>query len=251
MYQEEGSISFLSVAKQKLLILQSLVNAGFNVIYMDSDIVLFKDPVYDLLQYPESFVFQMDRQECTGFFLTRPRKDAEETINCALNYIDSHRVHDQYSMVYCLKYLNVTRRELNRHLYSNGAVFFAHHNYPWDPIDNDQVLVHNNFIRGEANKEYRFLEIGFIHRNYSEDFLATARYITMEHGSQNSQELEQQLIKLVDWGNRLNRTVVVPPIRCSSMRGGFCTICNMAGPHCFTHILTKAVMGYRISVVVH
>lgn len=44
--------------------------------------------------------------------------------------------------------------------FSSGNVFFSSHQFAWDPISDNQTIIHNNYVLGYTNKIYRLKEMG-------------------------------------------------------------------------------------------
>lgn len=246
-FHEENSDSFRNVASYKFIVIMTILKMNVNVLYTDSDIIIFKNPLPYLLSLNTDFAFQQDDVACTGFFFSRPTMKVMKALKWSVKFINEGKGPDQIALNCYFMDHPVERFLLDRSLFCSGDVFFSRHQYYWDPISPDIYMMHNNYIRGRLNKQYRFLEMGFMEVIRNEDTLPEARYITVESFPYNENQISMQLRILVAIANALNRTVVVPPIPCNIGKG-YCLICGFSQYRCFDYILKAAVLGYRESV---
>lgn len=253
----QGSIVFKNKLKWKLIILAYAVERGYNTFYMDSDIVLFRNPFPYFDTLPDyDFLAQRDVQICSGFMFIRSTPDGKKLMKQSA-YLGS-RLHadDQEAMNAGVKQVPVKSLLLPQDLFPSGEIFFRHFQYAWDlqrsdesRADNGFYMFHNNYVRGSLNKELRLKEMGFfphdINGVYSDP---TARYITFERIHERTREraasriedIHAELSAIVKVANELNRTLVIPPLRCPpSSKWSFCNMCFFEDITCFSSITSK------------
>lgn len=226
--------------------LQSILQMGVSVLYSDSDIILYHNPIPIIQQFSfDSMAFQKDTTVCTGFFYARPTPLSFDLLNRSLENIATKHVGDQTSMRYAFRTMNMDATILPVSQFQSGEVFFASHQYWWDPIDPSIVMMHNNYILGSTCKQYRMLEMNYTsHRTKDPE---DTRYLTAESLPFNAIPLQKELTLLASIANRLNRVLIVPPIPCSIGKG-FCTIANRYKFGCFAEVIEGVKAGYRESV---
>ena len=193
----------------------------------------------------DSIVFQKDGSICTGFFYAQSTPLSIKLFDHALQVINKTQKGDQASMIQTYKDLNLTSVLLPSDVFCSGEVFFSNNQYPWDPISPSIIMIHNNYIRGQLCKQLRMIELGYIKREVKDE--ESSRYLTAESLPSEPKSLRDQLALLASLANRLNRTVILPPIPCSIGKG-YCTICNHERVGCYADILERMKYGFRESV---
>ena len=73
-------------------------------------------------------------------------------------------------------------------------------------------------------------------------------YLTAESLPFEETPLRNHLTLLAQIANRLDRTLIIPPIPCSIGKG-YCTLCNRELDGCFASILQSINRGLRESVI--
>ena len=182
-----GSRAFRSKVHWKLIMLQQAVNQNVRVLYMDSDIILFKDPFPVLNSYKGyDIIAQRDSHICTGFMYLIPtivtKQVLAESIEIRLKLAN---VDDQqaFNMV-VQNNTSVSLLLLPDHLFSSGAVFFKKHSYYWDKIRETQIMMHDNYIVGSKNKIYRLKELKLYKLDVDGEYSnPDAKYLTIEKWS--------------------------------------------------------------------
>ena len=177
----------------------------------------------------------------------RPSIQSVRTIDKILMLMKEKGLSDQPSLVYILRHnLLPTLRWtlLPENLYSSGLYFFRYHQFYWDKIDPQQITIHNNFVTGHWNKIYRLKEMKLypfdINGEYSDP---TSRYLMIEWMQANG---ERGLELAVELANRLNRSLVVPRMSCSSLIDlKECNLCGSQPIQCYHSILKKAVLPWK------
>ena len=118
-------------------------------------------------------------------------------------------------------------------------------------------MFHNNYVRESSNKQLRLKEMGFfvhdIHGAYS---APAARYLTFElvhegrpHANGSRVEnLAAELAAIVRVANRLDRTLVLPPLRCpAGARWAYCNLCFFEVYSCLSSVTRKLKHPYKES----
>ena len=179
-----GSRAFRSKVHWKLIMLQQAVNQNVRVLYMDSDIILFKDPFPVLNSYKGyDIIAQRDSHICTGFMNLIPtlltKQVLAESINIRLKLANAD---DQEAFnVAVQSNTSIKLLLLPDHLFSSGAVFFKKHSYYWDKIRKTQIMMHDNYIVGSKNKIYRLKELKLYKLDVDGEYSnPDAKYLTIE-----------------------------------------------------------------------
>lgn len=84
-------------------------------------------------------------------------------LSLVLQTMSKLHLSDQPSILYLLR--NNMQPSLQVHLlpettFSSGNVFFTSHQFSWDPLSDNQTIIHNNYVLGYTNKIYRLKEMG-------------------------------------------------------------------------------------------
>lgn len=105
-----------------------------NVLYMDSDIFLLKNPFPFLYQYNSlDFVAQQDYTVCTGFIFLWHTKatlrmlEVARNIRWIINGGDQRAVQSVVDVIKEIKY-----KLLPTNLFMNGDIFFSKYQHSWD-----------------------------------------------------------------------------------------------------------------------
>ena len=143
-----------------------------DLVWLDTDLYFLKDPRPALLRHhastPAPIHFQHSRANaCTGFFFMPGgfRDRQFKLIKAAQTRLETHLRTDRASRTYkgdeaCINQELLTGQHkytyLSRVLFPNGEDFFTRH------VSNKHtaIMVHNNFIKGLANKIQRFKDHG-------------------------------------------------------------------------------------------
>jgi len=182
------SSGFADVAVVKPAVIKAVVEMGYDVIWMDTDIVLFANPIEDIGEHDADIVIQsggtiaevnpepetLFRDElCTGFFLIKSTPSSVDFLTHVIlelsNHEDEVQFGDQAALNIVLwewkwrgdgRGINVVI--LNPVRYPSGGVFFEHHDrvYGSEGMGIDPVMVHNNFLVGKGKKVERFKRHG-------------------------------------------------------------------------------------------
>ena len=129
----QGSFSFKRKLKWKLVILDYAVQQGYQTFYMDSDIVLFKDPIPYFNSLPQyDLLAQRDTNVCTGFMFIRPTPNGKRLMKLAAYLGSLPYADDQESLNLALRYVHARTLLLPESLFPSGCIFFQHYQYSWD-----------------------------------------------------------------------------------------------------------------------
>ena len=242
----QGSKEFSAVSSFKFTVVRYLMSLNVTVLYSDSDIILLHNPFpYLHSMNTDSIVFQKDGTICTGFFYMKPTLLSINLLDYSLQVINRTKSGDQKGMIQAYRAFNLTPVLLPPSLFSSGEVFFASHQYSWDEVSPSLIMMHNNYILGYVCKRLRMLEMGYVKRKKKDK--ESDLYLTAESLPLNETMIRSQLSLLVSLANQMNRTLIIPPIKCNKGRG-FCTICNQEEARCFSDLLKQLIYGYRESV---
>ena len=179
-----GSNAFQNKVHWKLIMLLQAINQNVRVLYLDSDVILFRDPFPVLNSYTGyDILAQKDDAICTGFMYLFPTRLTKVILTKTIEIRPKMKNADDQ------KAFNKVAHEVNgtKVLYlpdsqfSSGAVFFKEHSYYWDTINDTQIMMHDNYIVGITNKIYRLKEMKMytldVNGEYSNPL---ARYLTIE-----------------------------------------------------------------------
>lgn len=133
-FVKQSSDSFYRVSSFKFSVIQTILRLGVNVLYSDSDIIIYHNPIPVIQSTPfNSSIFQKDMTICTGFFYMEPTPLSFDLMKRALVYIQEKHKTDQGSLIRTFKDLKLTASILPSNLFQSGSVFFRRHQYWWDP----------------------------------------------------------------------------------------------------------------------
>ena len=178
-YAVEKSPLFAKKMQNKLNIIYIALLHGYNVFYMDSDIILFKNPFpyfYSIKSY--DMLVQKDAYICSGFMFIYSKKSTIDLFNIDIGNNNG----DQNALIKSYKQKkNVELYFLPTDTFTNGKIFWSNHSFYWDPIDSKQIMVHNNYVYYREIKDYRFKEMHLyaldVNKEYSDP---NGRYLTIE-----------------------------------------------------------------------
>ena len=126
----------------KFVIIRRILLLGINCLYIDSDVILFKDPFSELSKpkYADADILaQQDIHLCTGFIYFRPTNSSFDVIERSLQLMKVEPLNGQEAMVRVVTQRYVPSLKyilLDLHLFSRGGNFFEEHQFCWTPIGN-------------------------------------------------------------------------------------------------------------------
>ena len=179
-----GSPAFQNKVQWKLIMLLQAVNQNVRVLYLDSDIILFKDPFPVLNSYTGyDILAQKDGEICTGFMYLFPTRLTKQLLEETIEIRPKMTKADDQNAFNKVVSSNPSTKllYLPEQLFSSGAVFFKMHSYYWDNISEKQIMMHNNYVVGIINKNYRLKELKMYTLDVNGEYSnPEAKYLTIE-----------------------------------------------------------------------
>jgi hypothetical protein len=167
VYAEEADFktkAFARIMVAKVQALEIMSREGFFVFYMDTDIVLLRDPIENYFKLPPRRIYmQSDRPDfrlfpsnhCAGVIFMAPSTHTADIMKKAYDlviHMKADSMHDQEVLNSILTDVGT----LSPGGYPNGKRFFEKRSDCWER----PVLVHNNWIVGLKSKVQRFKDHG-------------------------------------------------------------------------------------------
>ena len=161
-----GSPSYYAKTNIKTKVMLHALTLGFNILLIDLDVVLFKNPMPYLRNTSYDIQISLDRvQWNTGFMYARPTNASLELFQTAWKYfLKYHKSHDQAYIFMTLKQMledkTINVQELSTRQFPNGYYYFEYdrRNFRNSPSCAECVMVHNNYLGTADAKIYRFKE---------------------------------------------------------------------------------------------
>ena len=171
-------------AHYKLVLWKLALSMNVRILYVDSDVILLKDPFnylnsitgYDIMGQKDGYL-------CSGFMYMYPTRNTKLAVNIAIKIRPTlNDADDQNSLIYGIRSIpGFKLLLLPSDIVPSGEVFFNSHSYYWDKINEKQLTIHNNYIHGLENKLYRFKEIKMYKLNRNNEYSdPSAKYLTIE-----------------------------------------------------------------------
>lgn len=149
----------------KLAVIRDIVNCGYNVLYVDSDILLFNNPFTKLQEYRSyDIVAQRDDTLCAGFMYLMSTIATRHILYNSIYTMYQRGIMDQDALQLIIQRSgDVKFSYLPSDLFMSGRDYTQTHQFFWDRNENDTRIIsyHNNFIIMISNKLYRWREQGF------------------------------------------------------------------------------------------
>lgn len=248
--------SFMEKTHYKLVAISRVLNAGYKVLYMDSDIILTRNPFPYLNSLkPTHLISQKDDYICSGFMFIYPTLLSRRVFNLTTYEITDD--DDQGIIIRVAKREGLNATLLPTDLFVSGKPFFKNHQYYWDLKNESLYQIHNNYIRGGIGKTLRMKEMKRYYLDKKGEYSnPTQKYLTFELLKPGHHEYLQttdkivfrQLKRMVKVANALNRSLIIPPIPCKKPGVPFCNICFFHYRYCFEEILRNATQLFKESV---
>lgn len=248
--------AFMQKTHYKLVAISNVLNAGYRLLYMDSDIILTKNPfLYLNRMKPTHLIAQKDGSLCSGFMLIYPTVLSRRVFN--LTTIEVMDDDDQGIIRRVAKREGLDATLLPTDLFVSGKYFFKYHQFYWDLKNKSVYEIHNNFIRGGIGKTLRMKEMKRYYLDRKGEYSnPTQKYLTfelMKPGYNRYLEITdetvlEQLTKMVKVANALNRSLIIPPIPCKKTGVPFCNLCYFHFRYCFEDVLRNATQPFKESV---
>lgn len=171
-------------AHYKLVLWKLALSMNVRILYVDSDVILLKDP-FEYLNSIDGYdiIGQRDGYLCSGFMYMYPTRNTKLAVNIAIKIRPTlNDADDQNSLIYGIRSIpDFKLLLLPFAIAPSGEVFFQSHSYYWDKISEKQLTLHNNFIHGLENKLYRFKEIKMYKLNRNNEYSdPSTKYLTIE-----------------------------------------------------------------------
>lgn len=183
-----GSDSFKQLTKMKSRVVVRLLKEGYNVLWSDSDIIYFRNPIQDMWAYNADLAIQTNapdnepmngrRRLNSGLYLARSNPETIQAFEDIIVFASKSRMSEQpcFYDVMCGKegqtaegddtcrYNGMVVKVLNRHLYPNGITDGIWDTTPGKiPEKFPQLyILHNNWVKGADGKRERFERHNFI-----------------------------------------------------------------------------------------
>lgn len=219
----------------KTLVGLQVLEFGFNVLLIDLDVLLFKNP-FDYFTCASCDIHvQMDRVMWnSGFVYAKSNSRSVALYRYAWKFYSQYqKSHDQAYFAMALRLLlansSITVQELSPELFPCGMYYFETDRRTFNniPVCNNCVMVHNNYLGSQVAKIYRFRENllwNTDHDGYYSD--VGNKYIIYEnflyHGDKTlSYELDA-LKSAMAIGQITGRIVILPAFHCCSCKTGRC-----------------------------
>lgn len=248
--------SFYNKVHYKLIAISTVLNNGYRVLYVDSDVVLLKNPFPYLYSQPEvDMIAQKDDYLCSGFMYIRPTPKSVHAFQSSLKYPSNEGDNAIIIRVVVSEKLSLTLLPLS--LFSSGNQFFYTHQYYWDLKNSPMYTFHNNYVRGGVGKTLRMREMKMYYLDNNGEYSnPNARYISFEtirpgasaYTQTTDQLVSNQLRLMIYVANQLNRSLILPPIPCKKNGVPYCNLCYFHFRYCFEDILKNATLPYKESV---
>lgn len=183
--------SLFKKMQSKLALIKTVLSNGFSLLYMDSDVILLKDP-FPYLQNITGYdlIAQKDVNVCTGFMYIRSTNQSIALMTRAYEIVQQPGMRDPITVLTALNELSMPFLLLPIRFFPSGGDFFNRYQYYWDKrgscdssaliIDNDYYIFHNNYVRGRFGKELRFKEMKLYTLNVDGEYSAMRKYLTVE-----------------------------------------------------------------------
>ena len=179
--------AFHNKVQYKLVLWDKALSMNLRILYVDTDVILLKNPLHYLNSLTGyDIIGQRDHYLCSGFMYMYPTKNTKLAVKRAIHIRPTLKdANDQSSLIAGIRENKKFKLLLlPSTLFPSGEVFFASHSYYWDPINANQITIHNNFIHGLENKLYRFKEIKMYRLNRNQEYSnPQAKYLTVERWS--------------------------------------------------------------------
>lgn len=183
-----GSDSFKQLTKMKSRVVVRLLKEGYNVVWSDSDIIYFRNPLQDMWSYNVDLAIQTNapdnepmngrRRLNSGLYLARSNAATINAFEDIIVFASKSRMSEQpcFYDVMCgkegqnaegddmCKYNGMVVKLLDRHVYPNGITDGIWDSAPGKIPEKfpNLFILHNNWVKGAEGKGQRFERHGFI-----------------------------------------------------------------------------------------
>ena len=133
-FADQATREFKKKIRWKITLLYQIVRSGVNLLYMDCDVVLLKNPfpyLYSVKGY--DMMAQRDgRTICTGFMYLVSSPTSKAMMRQANRYIRRQAMDDQDAVNRAVKDRKTPFLFLPSDRFPSGGEFFARHQLAWD-----------------------------------------------------------------------------------------------------------------------
>ena len=200
-FANQQSSLFKKKMQSKLALIKSVLSYGFRVLYMDSDVILLKDPfpyLKNITGY--GLLAQKDITVCSGFMYIRPTNQCIAVMARAYEIVRQPDMRDQIAVITALQELSMPYLLLPTRFFPSGGDFFNRYQYYWDKtgkcdlsaltVDHEYYIFHNNYVRGRFGKELRFKEMKMYNLNVNGEYSGMRKYLTVERMNESEESVE-------------------------------------------------------------
>ena len=230
-----GSSAYFIKTNVKTRVMLHALSLGFNILLVDLDVVLFKNPMPYFRNTSYDLQISMDRTQWnTGFMYARPTNATKLLFETAWNYfLKYHRAHDQAYVAMklrpMLKNKTINILELSNKLFPNGYYYFQYDRRTFrnEPVCHECVMTHNNYVGTADAKIYRFKENlmwSLDQDGYYSDEKAQYMMYSSEGDESQKTWLEevQALHNALVMAKMSDRILVLPTFRCCDCKSNTC-----------------------------
>ena len=244
-----ASRGFTAKNWRKVKVVYEVLQLGFNVLLVDLDIVMFKNPFPFFDRCPTCDIqIQFDHVFlCGGFYFVRSTNNSLELFKRTWarlsDFITGKRsmkqgdFNEQLLLTDIIKLMNKTVKgfkplALPEKVFANGYSYFIHRKIMFGTdshFPTDVYIVHNNWIVYASSKVYRFRE-NFMWYYDKDGYYSdkTRKYLQFDNtldvdqiGNDAIHELEKETLQAAfSVGFLLNRTVILPSFTCKGCSSG-------------------------------
>ena len=133
-FANQASAEFKRKVRWKIQFILDTLSYGYRVLYVDSDVILLKNPFAVLESYEGyDLIAQGDQWNlCTGFFYLPSREKSIGVMKVAKDLVYNHDYQDQVAVNQAVKALNASILLLPQDAFPSGLEFFSKYQYYWD-----------------------------------------------------------------------------------------------------------------------
>lgn len=243
------SKTFQKKVVNKLQYIGKLLAWKYRVLYMDCDIILYRNPWPILNEYTDKnadIVAQKDTSLNSGFMYLMPTEITKELMVQASYYMIREKELDQESILAVLpRFVSLRLVLLPEQKFCNGKVFFNKHQFHDDSVSESIIMMHNNYIVGKSNKLYRMREMLYYNDDNDQYYSSNKRKYLMVDASDARIETSTYLRQVAYLARTLNRTFLLPAFPCpSEISADRCNLCRN-DVECYKSFRTMIKENYR------
>ena len=224
-----GTVTYLYRTNIKTAVMIQALNLEYNVLMVDVDVIIFKNPFPFFTCTNCSIHAQMDRQMYnSGFIFVRPTPSTKKLYHMSWKYfIQYQKGSDQSYLNTVINQLQakgelLDLQALNKQQFPCGVYYFEHVHRAFEnkPPCKQCVMVHNNYIASAAAKLYRLKENHMwvvddskYYSNSETKYLTYDNPFTFEDRRTIDVEVETLKIAII-LASTLKRILILPAFHC-------------------------------------